>query len=124
MAVTASRSKLVHEVKHVTPVLLTYQDFCSISKLMVQITSIFSVKYFCKQNSLPKAFLTSKQLQQQPGQICFVSILGFLWKFTDSQHHNRVAMPSLKGGSIHKNSRGQKKYVHNFKKLKNHNNDY
>ena len=81
MADTASRSKLVHEVKRVTPVLLTYHDFCSISKLMVQITSIFSVKYFCNQNSLPKAFLTSKQLQQQPGQ---VTILGILWKFPDS----------------------------------------
>ena len=97
MAVTASRSKVVHEVKRVTPVLLTYHDFCSVLKLMVQITSTFSVKYFCNQNSSPKEFLTSKQLQQQPDQICFVTILGFLWKFTDSLGICRLILEELFG---------------------------
>ena len=47
--------------------------FAFILKLMAQIASIFRVKYFCRRNSWPKAFLNRPQ--KQLGQVCFVAVL-------------------------------------------------
>ena len=48
-----------------------YNDFPLILKLLVQIASIFSAKYFCRRNASPKAFfkpLFKARPQFQPDQ--------------------------------------------------------
>ena len=71
-------------------------------KLLVQIFSIFSAKYFCVAKSiLLKRFSSGYNFNR-------TKVAGLLCKFKDlqdlrTQHQDKVALPSLKGGSSHKN---------------------
>ena len=67
--------------------------FPLILKLLPQITSIFSAKYFCRRNESPKAFFN--RFSKLPTDLR-----------TYSQHHDVVATAyRLNGGSSHKKER-------------------
>ena len=72
-----------------------YNDFPLILKLLVQIASIFSAKYFCRRNASPKAFfkpLFKAWPQFQPDQDSGlpVQVIGLTDLRTYSQRHEIV----------------------------------
>ena len=72
-----------------------YNDFPLILKLLVQIASIFSAKYFCRRNASPKAFfkpLFKARPQFQPDQDSGlpVQVIGLTDLRTYSQRHEIV----------------------------------
>ena len=79
-----------------------YNDFPLILKLLVQIASIFSAKYFCRRNASPKAFfkpLFKARPQFQPDQDSGLPVQVY------GLTHNAVTLwlRFLMGGSSHNN---------------------